>query len=286
MGREFRRLRSEEVPSPAHLNLAYAELRRLRGLRTAGGVELSGARGPAPPRLSLAAGERTDVRLTGPYSGGYPWAEVALNAAGVWVPTGRTGGPATGDPAFERRKGDTTLSAGPTVYHAVRSPASNQWVFPARKKPDGVTLNCCPGVNLPATLHASERFWGQSFTLTWDPTAQRYAGYFQFVMPVHSATPCCGTTTLFTVTVWCYIDKTCLMSLQYYGQFSINPNCAGYCCPLPSGPSDPANCRCQPPRPPLSVTCDPFSGTWKFPGGGSGFNLPFLTADETVTVTL
>lgn len=145
--KDFRRFRGGEVPRPWDLNRVYDELRRWRKLSGAGGVVVESAHGDAPPTLSLPRGERVDLTLTGPFAAGYPWAEQILTPAGVWVATGRQGGPGSGDPAFERRVGDTTLTADGTVYHAVRSRASNQLVFPRRNPNPSqppVTLPGCP----------------------------------------------------------------------------------------------------------------------------------------------
>lgn len=293
MGREFRRLRSEEVPTPAHLNLAYAELRRLRGLRTAGGIELAGARGLSPPSFTLASGERTDIRLTGPYSGGYPWAEVYLNAAGTWSLTGRTGGPANGDPAFERRKGDTTLNAGPTVFQAVRSPASNQWVFPSRSAggtPVCNRLSCCPDLTPPSAFHATSGYWGNAFTLTWNPSKARYEGYFMATIG-GTGTGVCGVPKPIVFPIWYYLYCDCRLEIWYTAVLCPAPGSPTQCpAPVSATPAATPNRRYSAVSDlyPKSKTCSPFQlNYWQLPNEGCGSSGEvFPGASETVTITL
>jgi Carboxypeptidase regulatory-like domain len=138
MGRDFPRKRDGDGVEPRDLNEVYAELRRWRSLRGAGGVDVSGAAGGVPS-AALARTGRMLARLTGAYASGYPWEEVLIGPSRSVVTTGRTGDPASGDPAFERRTGDTGLTAGGAVYEFVRSPASGEWVFPHR----GVACRLC-----------------------------------------------------------------------------------------------------------------------------------------------
>lgn len=153
MPADLPRLADGDAVEPYHLNDAYRELRRLRRLQGAGGVVAEGFDGNGGPKLSLARGERFDLKLTGAYASGYPWKEVVRAPDGTWSDTGVTGGPATGDPAFERRTGVTTLTAGARVYQAVRSPASGQPVFAARATADDtVALPGCACPVVPTTL--------------------------------------------------------------------------------------------------------------------------------------
>jgi hypothetical protein len=127
----FDELKDGDQVQPAHLNRVHEELSRLRLLKGAGSVAVNGMRHGRPVVESLRP-QRAHIQLTGSYASGYPWKEVVITPGGTAQDTGVTGGPTTGNAAFERRTGDTSLTAGDTVYHAWQSPASGEWLFPHR----------------------------------------------------------------------------------------------------------------------------------------------------------
>ena len=242
---DFRRFRGGEVVTPADLNRVYDELRRWRRLSATGGLQVDNAHGAAPPSLALAQGERVDVQLTGPFAGGYPWQEVLLTRSNLWVATGRAGGPSTGDPAYERRTGDTTLGSGATVYHAVRSRASNQLLFPYRK-PAGAggcgDNGCCPGATFPDTLTGTDSFWSNnygvpSFSMTRSPGTCVWAGCS--VVPYGAGDPPCPDVNAGVALHYEFDARGCTMTVSYRGFFKVDPTTSAlYCCPVASGCGD------------------------------------------------
>jgi hypothetical protein len=80
--------------------------------------------------IALDLPERIYIRLTSSANGdgGYAWKEVLPAALGTWIDSGRTGS-ASADPAYERGTKLTTLTAGDTVYEAMRAETTGEWLF-------------------------------------------------------------------------------------------------------------------------------------------------------------
>jgi hypothetical protein len=129
MPEDFPHLEDGDALEPWHLNVVYAELRRWRKLKGAEGLDVDGAEGGDAPTVRLTETTPVFIRLTGAYSSGYPWEEVLIGPGRTLVTSGVAGDPASGDPAFERQSGDTTLTADGTVYEARRSPACGELSF-------------------------------------------------------------------------------------------------------------------------------------------------------------
>lgn len=290
MARDFRRFQSGDTPEPRDLNLAYAELRRLRNTSAAGGVELSGVRGPGPPEIRLAGGEHTDIRLTGPYAAGYPavgypWAEVLVSASGVVTPTGRVGGPATGDGAFERRIGDASLVADSTVYRARRSPASNQLVFPKRGASGGSEPACwtisgyvldCNGEHAPGAVVTATAGGAVTPASQTTPTTGLYKGFFV----LSGSTP--SDTVVVTVTYGGFTNtQTVHLSGCNPAGFNICCGVGSVCLNIGIGcaySSVPSSCN-------VSVTQTGFSATGTTDSSGNFCVCVPMGKTTTVTVT-
>lgn len=290
MARDFRRFQSGDTPEPRDLNLAYAELRRLRNTSAAGGVELSGVRGPGPPEIRLAGGEHTDIRLTGPYAAGYPavgypWAEVLVSASGVVTPTGRVGGPATGDGAFERRIGDASLVADSTVYRARRSPASNQLVFPKRGASGGSGPACwtisgyvldCNGEHAPGAVVTATAGGAVTPASQTTPTTGLYKGFFV----LSGSTP--SDTVVVTVTYGGFTNtQTVHLSGCNPAGFNICCGVGSVCLNIGIGcaySSVPSSCN-------VSVTQTGFSATGTTDSSGKYCVCVPMGKTTTVTVT-
>ena len=120
---DFPDLKDGDPLEPVHFNAAYEELRRWRKLTAAPPLVVDGADGDQPPVVWLAEMPPFFIQLTGTYSSGYPWKEVLIGPGRAVQNANITGGPSTGDPAFERQTGDTTLTVDGTVYEARYSPA-------------------------------------------------------------------------------------------------------------------------------------------------------------------
>lgn len=119
---EFPDLDDGDELEPYHFNVIYDELRRWRKLSAAAPLVVDGADGDDSPVIYLVEQPSFFIKLTGPYAGGYPWKEVLIGPGYAVQDAGVTGGPALGNPAFERQTGDTTLGAGDTIYEARWSP--------------------------------------------------------------------------------------------------------------------------------------------------------------------
>lgn len=141
---------------PRDLNQILDEQARLRQLAGGPGLDVQGAAGDAPPRISLVRPGVMMARLTGGYSSGYPWEEVSIKPGRLGAVTGVTGGPASGSAAYERRTGDTGLAADGKVYEMRQSPASGDWLFARRSGSDtGVLVPSCSCPSIPRTLTLS-----------------------------------------------------------------------------------------------------------------------------------
>lgn len=179
MGREFNRKKDGDIVEPRDLNWLYSEFRRLRGMRGAN-LDINQGTGQTPPEIVSYFTPTMHARLTGGYAAGYPWEEVTIGPGRTIATSGISGGPASGSPAYERRVGDTSLTADGTVYQMRRSPSSAQWVFPHRGSSGTgigtVTLAGCPCTASPTTIHMtsskpdSNNQIFQSATLVYGPT--------------------------------------------------------------------------------------------------------------------
>lgn len=181
MGREFTRKKDGDLVEPRDLNWLYEHYSRFRQTRGAN-LAINQANGSSDPEIGLFYTPTMHARLTGPFDAvllGYPWEEVTVGAGRAVATTGLVGSPAAGSPAFERRIGDTTLTADGTVYLFRRSPASAQWVFPHRNSTGSgppVSIPGCPCALSPATINmvsskpASNNQIFQSATLQYGPT--------------------------------------------------------------------------------------------------------------------
>jgi hypothetical protein len=137
-----------DIPTSAAENALNAELQRLGGVRGSGGLVIrQGAGGLAIARIPA---DVLDARLTSSANGngGYSWAEVYHSPPNSWATTGRSGSNSL-DPAYERRTGNNTLSAGSKVYTMRRSPTSGAWLF--ADTPSGPPV--CGGTPLTVTVY-------------------------------------------------------------------------------------------------------------------------------------
>lgn len=129
MPEDFPTLRDGDILQPWHFNILFAEARRWRKLRGAPPISVSSNDGDGTPLIEFTDTPPIFARITAPYSAGYAWEEVTIGKGRTIATSGITGGPASGNPAFERQTGDITLTADGTVYEFRRSPNSAEWIF-------------------------------------------------------------------------------------------------------------------------------------------------------------
>lgn len=115
---DFPDLKDGDPLEPIHFNAIYDELRRWRKLSAAAPLAVDGADGDGGPVVYLTGVPPFFIKLTATYASGYAWKEVLIGPYYSVGDANVTGSPAKGNAAFERQTGDTTLTAGDTVYEA------------------------------------------------------------------------------------------------------------------------------------------------------------------------
>lgn len=116
---EFPDARAGDVITVDMYNSILRELRRWQKFSVAPPLAIANVTGDAPPVIWLADQPPFYIKLTSTYASGYAWTMVYIDGPPYAVVlAGVSGGPATGDPAFERQNNDTTLTVDGTVYEA------------------------------------------------------------------------------------------------------------------------------------------------------------------------